>query len=1227
MKSITKLLGCSALLVALLCFNLKISYSQTTRNAGTNAELTNAVTASSDGDIINVTNDIVVSGAIAISKTVTINGNSFTISVPVPGLDDEGIFAVSPSAFRVFTITGVGKTITLNNMTIKGGANISGAGINITSATVKLNYVIICDCYGGASNGGGGIYNSSGKLFFNNVQLIRNAARYGGGFVNAGGTMFVENSSFSENRSTGTNGGGGGGENNGGGTIYMNNSTFSNNKSTEIGGGINNYGGTLWICNSSFTGNVGYGSTTSGGAIGMNGGTANIINCIFVYNYIRSAGTYTNPTAYTLSDVSKFGGSETINSYYNIYHSTVASNVSISNIAFGGNANGSDNSIFTNGLLTKLTDGTGAVLGTGEVFQPFLISLGNTGAITLKSGSFALQAANLGTQTGFYNNNGSNPIVGYYNGTSWVTLAGANAQNYVVNTDQFGTTRTNPPTRGSVEAVVDNAYMLKINKAANGTVNGGSLYGDIYASGTTITLIAIPNSGYTFTRWDYVVGGSGTASTNNPFDILVNRNITLIPVFTASVAGHYNITYIGNGNTGGTEPATANFTSSTTIAGPGDLVNTGYTFGSWNTHDNGSGLTYNTGATYSLGTNLTLYAQWIQVNMWTAGAGSADWNNPANWSDNAVPDMNADVMIPSHPSGGNIFPSVYVANAVCKSITIQTGASLNVNSGKNIAVYGDLANSGNAAHGNGTFTFCGSAAQTISGANTFANLTINNASGISLTGNTEVTEILTPTAGTINTNNKLTLIADARKFGIISGSGSGTVSGNVNVQKQFLSYKRYFYISAPVTCTFQQVQNFITITGWNASYKIGQWSNVWKYDETDIAQVSHPYGVRMNGWIAPSSLSDALEPFKGYALYVDAVKTTKLTLNGAVNNGPISIPVSNTSSVGNGGDHMDDGWNLVGNPYPCPINWESGAGWSKNNIDNAIYSYDGKCYKTFVNGIGVPSDVNGIIAPMQGFYIHASANSTLAINNAARVNSCTPNFYKKAEEKQLIRIKAFNKAFPEDADETVLYFNENSTKQFNNLFDALKIMNTSDNVPNIYSISDDNKKLSIFALPLLTDNELSIPLGLKALNNGNFQINASEISNVDANTEIYIVDILNNVKQDLRLNPIYDFSANSGVTEGRLFLNFNAKSTQTAISKENENNIFYTFTSGRILNLSYSNSLNKEAMLQIYNLVGQEVIQSGKINNGNYKFDMENGIYIVKLIADNKTYTKKIFIK
>ena len=598
-------------------------------------------------------------------------------------------------------------------------------------------------------------------------------------------------------------------------------------------------------------------------------------------------------------------------------------------------------------------------------------------------------------------------------GISFTTPSISNTTTYYVDATYNGNTT---PTRTAIAASVYSTPTILTTTAGSNCGTGSVLLGASASAGTVNwytastggsafdngTSISTPSISSTTTYYvDATNNGCTTASRTS-----VVATIKPIPAITSTTPGSRS------------EPGTVNLAAASDMgtinwyadASGGASLGTGTSF---TTPSISSTTTYYVDATLNGCTSGSRTSLVATVNntpagfTWTAGGGSADWNNPANWSDNAVPDMNADVMIPSHPSGGNIFPSVYVANAVCKSITIQTGASLNVNSGKNIAVYGDLANSGNAAHGNGTFTFCGSAAQTISGTNTFANLTIINANGISLTGNTEVTEILTPTAGTINTNNKLTLIADARKFGIISGSGSGIVSGNVNVQKQFLSYKRYFYISAPVTCTFQQVQNFMTITGWNASYKIGQWSNVWKYDETDIAQVPHPYGVRMNGWIAPSSLSDALEPFKGYALYVDAVKTTKLTLNGAVNNGPISIPVSNTSSVGNGGDHMDDGWNLVGNPYPCPINWESGAGWSKNNIDNAIYSYDGKCYKTFVNGIGVPSDVNGIIAPMQGFYIHASANSTLAINNAARVNSCTPNFYKKAEEKTINTYQSF----------------------------------------------------------------------------------------------------------------------------------------------------------------------------------------------------------------------------
>ena len=77
------------------------------------------------------------------------------------------------------------------------------------------------------------------------------------------------------------------------------------------------------------------------------------------------------------------------------------------------------------------------------------------------------------------------------------------------------------------------------------------------------------------------------------------------------------VTYNGNGNTGGTAPL--DYTVYPIIAGQtanvldntDDLVKTGYTFVGWNTHSNGSGVTYTPGQTLALGNlDVTLYAIW-----------------------------------------------------------------------------------------------------------------------------------------------------------------------------------------------------------------------------------------------------------------------------------------------------------------------------------------------------------------------------------------------------------------------------------------------------------------------------------------------------------------------------------------------------------------------------------------------------------------------------------------
>ena len=67
---------------------------------------------------------------------------------------------------------------------------------------------------------------------------------------------------------------------------------------------------------------------------------------------------------------------------------------------------------------------------------------------------------------------------------------------------------------------------------------------------------------------------------------------------------HFNVTYSGNTNTGGTAPIDGNDYASgasvTVLGNTGGLVRTGYTFADWNTAANGTGTTYAPAATFNI---------------------------------------------------------------------------------------------------------------------------------------------------------------------------------------------------------------------------------------------------------------------------------------------------------------------------------------------------------------------------------------------------------------------------------------------------------------------------------------------------------------------------------------------------------------------------------------------------------------------------------------------------
>ncbi|MBO1679617.1 InlB B-repeat-containing protein [Bittarella massiliensis (ex Durand et al. 2017)] len=517
----------------------------------TYAELA-AAAADPNCEVIEVMEDIVLNAQIALTHSVSIQGNGFTVSVPVPGLLDSGVLntADNISAFRAFAATAPQTSISLSNLKIIGG-RMEGGGIYVAGgATVSLDRVTITRSGGGQSIPGGGI-NNAGTIYIRNSQINRNAARHGGGFLNTG-TMVIENSSFSENRSLSSGGGGGAGENQG--KLYINNCTFSNNKSTELGGAINDYKGMAYIMNSTFTGNVAYGSS-NGGA--LRGSASIAVNCLFGYNY------HLNNDSYTVNDISNWG-SGTIGSTApitarligSVFHDAALRGKGLSMTYYGGAGDGSDDTLFAGGTRTKVLAADGSQTGSELIYQPYLHTPegGYSSMVPVKAPLPAVLGGGVRTLFDPY---AKAPLIAYYNDFSdpanpqWSHLdVDSNTWSWFaptpeqllkeVNTDQAGNPRDEGVVGGSATSA-DDLYMIKLlHKAdqAHGTVHGVTVYGDVYESGDRVTLIATPHDGYYFKEWveEYTDSADQIQtvplSAQNPYRFAVSRDISLYPTYS-----------------------------------------------------------------------------------------------------------------------------------------------------------------------------------------------------------------------------------------------------------------------------------------------------------------------------------------------------------------------------------------------------------------------------------------------------------------------------------------------------------------------------------------------------------------------------------------------------------------------------------------------------------------------------------------------------------------------
>ena len=345
------------------------------------------------------------------------------------------------------------------------------------------------------------------------------------------------------------------------------------------------------------------------------------------------------------------------------------------------------------------------------------------------------------------------------------------------------------------------------------------------------------------------------------------------------------------------------------------------------------------------------------------------------------------------------------------ALTIGNGATVNGTLTLGSASGGDLSVSGGDLTVNGTLTANGrtvtlsgsSTAQTLGGtvsSLSLGGLTVDNANGVTLTTGVDLSKTLTLTSGTLTSNGNLTLESTAGRTAAVAGAGSGTVIGDVTMERHVgfpddgTNNSHWRFLSSPLSVMLDDAG-----TAGNSDNLL---SNVWTQStgSGSNAQVSagnatiFTYAENTNvnnnlneGWSEVATLNDSpVSPGDGYLTYLfennnpvgpDGFPVT-LSVTG-------SLPSNETDGTNaapsltftdDGDSDAQNGWNLVANPFAAPLDWESVVDNGLEQLDKTIYVWDPESgqYATYTadgGGTGGSGSQNRYIAPFQSFFVKA----------------------------------------------------------------------------------------------------------------------------------------------------------------------------------------------------------------------------------------------------------------
>jgi hypothetical protein len=347
-------------------------------------------------------------------------------------------------------------------------------------------------------------------------------------------------------------------------------------------------------------------------------------------------------------------------------------------------------------------------------------------------------------------------------------------------------------------------------------------------------------------------------------------------------------------------------------------------------------------------------------------------------------------------------------------------------------------------------------------------------------------------------------------------------------------------------------------------------------------------------------------PGEGYLVAYDDGGTK--TFTGAFNVTPITFTnLSKTETSPYSGFH------LLGNPFPCAIDWGA-TEWNRNNISDVANIWN----EVAMNYIPVDVSTNSIIPANQGFFVQALDEvNSLTIPLEARTFNNTA-FYKNGAEPGLLWLKVTN-LDNLTWDEAVIQVRQDALSVFDKS-DGHE-MQGSESAPQLYTITNSNEMLCVNSIPSDSIPPL-IPVYFKSGVGGNFKL---EVLKNTMPGPLYLEDMITGKVQCLDDSTQLHFTSSGSDNSKRFSLHTGA----LGLPENDRQSSIKVYSSGDVIYIKdpKGNDLDGECM--VMDLSGKVMYKGDLEHRSIVKIKLGNlstGLYLVSVRSLHNSVVFKVLI-